>query len=76
MLKVARDAATKQRSIDADFLAKAARIRDAQVARLRELAAEEERRGQPALARRRSDAADAAADLDSWLERITATPGR
>jgi hypothetical protein len=75
MLTVARDAAAKQKSIDADFLAKAARIRDAHVARLRELAAEEERRGQPALARRRSAAADAAADLGSWLETITATPG-
>jgi len=76
MLKVARDAATKQRSIDADFLAKAARIRDAQVARLRELAAEEERRGQPSLARRHGAAAEAAADLASWLEQISATPGR
>jgi hypothetical protein len=67
MLKIARGCLEKQDSIDADFLTKAGRIRDAYTARLLELAAAEEQRGQPALARRRTTTAEAAANLDDWL---------
>jgi hypothetical protein len=72
MLKIARDCRDKQKAIDAEFLAQAGRIRDAYAARLRELAADEEQRGQPDLARRHTATAEAAADLDAWLRSIGA----
>jgi len=72
MLKIARDCRDKQKAIDAEFLAQAGRIRDAYAARLRELAAAEEQRGQPDLARRHRATAEAAADLDAWLRSIGA----
>ncbi len=68
MLSIARGCLNKQNTIDAAFLAKAGRIRDAYTARLLELAAAEEQRGQPALAGRHKTTAEAAADLDNWLE--------
>jgi hypothetical protein len=72
MLKIARDCRDKQKAIDAEFLAQAARIRDAYAARLRELAAAEDQRGQPDLARRHAAAAAATADLQAWLSGIGA----
>lgn len=72
MLTIARDSRDKQKAIDAEFLAQAGRIRDAYAARLRELAAAEKQRGQPALARRHQATAQAAADLDAWLDLIGA----
>ena len=72
MLKIARDCRDKQKAIDAEFLAQAARVRDAYAARLRELAAAEQQRGQPDLARRHAAAAEAAADLQAWLVSIGA----
>lgn len=68
MLNIARGCLEKQNTIDASFLLKAGRIRDAYTARLLELAAAEDQRGQPALARRHKTTAEAAADLDNWLD--------
>jgi hypothetical protein len=67
MLKIAQGCLDKQNFIDADFIIKAGRIRDAYAARLTELATAEEKRGQPALARRLKANAGAAANLDDWL---------
>lgn len=74
MLKVARGCLEKEQSIDAAYLAKAARIRDAHVARLLELAALEKQRGQPDLARQLAATAEAAADLDAWLATLGPLP--
>lgn len=70
MLTIARDCRDKQKAIDTEFLSQASRIRDAYAARLRELAAAEEQRGQPDLARRYTATAEAAADLNAWLRSI------
>lgn len=70
MLKIARSCRDKQRTIDAAFLIKAGRVRDAHAARLLELAAAEEARGQPLLARRHTATAEAAANLDDWLLKL------
>ncbi|PAW72248.1 MAG: hypothetical protein B9S38_05530 [Verrucomicrobiia bacterium Tous-C4TDCM] len=67
MLKIARGCLEKQRTLDAAFVIKAGRIRDAYTARLLELAAAEEQRGQPLLARKLTATADAAGDLEAWL---------
>jgi hypothetical protein len=67
MLKIARGCLEKQNALDAVFLAKAGRIRDAYAARLLQLAAAEEQRGQPVLARKLTATADAAGDLEAWL---------
>jgi hypothetical protein len=67
MLKIASGCLEKQKFIDADFLIKAGRIRDAYSSRMLELATAEEKRGQPSLARRLKDTAGAAADLEDWL---------
>lgn len=70
MLNIARGCLDKQNTIDAAFLVKAGRIRDAYTARLLELAAAEDQRGQPGLARRLKTTAEAAGDLEDWLEGI------
>jgi hypothetical protein len=67
MLKIAQGCLEKQNLIDADFTIKAGRVRDAYAARILELATAEEKRGQPALARRLKANAEAAANLDDWL---------
>jgi hypothetical protein len=67
MLKIARSCLDKQRNLDAGFALKAGRIRDAYAARTLELAAAEERRGQPLLARKLTATAEAATDLEAWL---------
>jgi hypothetical protein len=70
MLKIAHGCLDKQANIDAAFTLKAGRARDAYAARLRELAAAEEQRGQPLLARKLTSTATAAADLEAWLGRV------
>jgi hypothetical protein len=70
MLKIARGCLEKQRTLDAAFVLKAGRIRDTYTARVLELAAAEDQRGQPHLARKLTATADAAADLEAWLGRV------
>jgi hypothetical protein len=74
MLKVARGCLEKQQAIDAAYLAKASRIRDAHVARLLEFAAVEKQRGQPILARQLAATAEAASDLEAWFATLGPPP--
>ncbi|TAE77340.1 MAG: hypothetical protein EAZ65_02410 [Verrucomicrobia bacterium] len=76
MLKSAKDAAAKQHAIQVDFIAKATRIRDAHLVRIRQNAKDEEKRGQIALARRQNRTADQASDLKAWLQTLGVDPNR
>lgn len=70
MLKIARSSLDKQSTIDTAFYTKAGRIRDAYAARILELAAAEEQRGQPQLAKKLEATAESAGDLKAWVDLV------
>ena len=74
MAKIAEFCAKKQESIDTTFETKAAKIRDAYVARLQEAVTKATTGGDKKTAAALSDRISKAADLDAWLEMIAASP--